>query len=226
MELSWQPSQTACNVAQTNFNTFRKRYYLKEFTLQLCSSKQAQFVMVPCETISINYLTKFVHCFDVNGCHSNWRAILRIPHVLSFNAYISKMNLVTPHFYFRKLIGGEVETVKIRKCSGFRATFTIGKLKVTLNLLWRILLTFQFLLSNAADRSPIIRNLSMRVFETRTATGREHFVFQDSGVSQIFILIISYGEKILRNVNVVVWRQVKRENSFSGCRTRLKNART
>ena len=34
-------------------------------------------------------------------------------------------------------------------------------------------------------------SLSLRVFETRTATGREHFVFQDSGVSHIFILIIS-----------------------------------
>ena len=42
------------------------------------------------------------------------------------------------------------------------------------------------------------------VFETRTATGREHFACLDSGVSQIFILIISNGEKILSNVNVVV----------------------
>ena len=47
-------------------------------------------------------------------------------------------------------------------------------------------------------------SLSMRVFETRTATGKEHVVSQDSGVSQIFILIISNGEKILSNVNVVV----------------------
>ena len=49
-----------------------------------------------------------------------------------------------------------------------------------------------------------IGSLSMRVFETRTATGKEHFVSQDSGVSQIFILIISNGEKILSNVNVVM----------------------
>ena len=42
----------------------------------------------------------------------------------------------------------------------------------------------------------------MRVFETRMATGREHVACQDSGVSQIFKLIISNGEKILRNVNV------------------------
>ena len=42
------------------------------------------------------------------------------------------------------------------------------------------------------------------VCETRKATGRGHFSYQDSGVSQIFILIISYGEKIVSNVNVVV----------------------
>ena len=45
-----------------------------------------------------------------------------------------------------------------------------------------------------------------------TATGREHFAWQDSAVSQIFILIIPDGEKVLSNVNVVVWRQVLREN--------------
>ena len=33
-----------------------------------------------------------------------------------------------------------------------------------------------------------LRSLSTRVFETRTATGREHFAYQDSGVFQIFIL--------------------------------------
>ena len=48
----------------------------------------------------------------------------------------------------------------------------------------------------------VIGSLSRRVFETRTATGREHFTC--SGVSQIFVLIISNGEKILSNVNVVV----------------------
>ena len=44
----------------------------------------------------------------------------------------------------------------------------------------------------------------MRAFEKRTATGKEHFVSQDSGVSHIFVLIISDGEKILSNVNVAV----------------------
>ena len=59
----------------------------------------------------------------------------------------------------------------------------------------------------------IRESVSTRVFERRTTTGREHFACQDSGVSQTFILIISNGEKILGNVNVVVRRQGKRENS-------------
>ena len=50
----------------------------------------------------------------------------------------------------------------------------------------------------------LIGSLSMRVFETRTANGREPFAWQDSDVSQIFIPIISNGEKIISNVNVVV----------------------
>ena len=50
----------------------------------------------------------------------------------------------------------------------------------------------------------LIGSLSTRVFETRTATGREHFTCHDSGVSQIFVLIISDGEKILSSINVVV----------------------
>ena len=45
-------------------------------------------------------------------------------------------------------------------------------------------------------------SLSTRVLETRTATRREHFAYQGSDVSWIFILIISNGEKILINVNV------------------------
>ena len=68
-------------------------------------------------------------------------------------------------------------------------------------------------------------SLSTHVFETRTATGREHFACQDSGVSQIFILIISNGEKILSNVSVVVWRQVKRENSSLPVAVRLSKTR-
>ena len=60
----------------------------------------------------------------------------------------------------------------------------------------------------------VLGRLSTRVFETRTATGREYFTCQYSGVSQIFVLIISNGEKILSNVNVVVWKDVKRENSW------------
>ena len=63
-------------------------------------------------------------------------------------------------------------------------------------------------------RRPIVKSLFSRPaatsttrhtrgFETRTATGRENFACQDSGVSQILVLIISNGEKILSNVNVV-----------------------
>ena len=49
-----------------------------------------------------------------------------------------------------------------------------------------------------------IGSLSTRVFETRTLTRRENIACQDSGVSQIFIFIISNGQKIFSNVNVVV----------------------
>ena len=55
-----------------------------------------------------------------------------------------------------------------------------------------------------------IGSLSKR--KKRTVTGTETFARQDSGVTQIFILIISNGAKILSNVNVVLWRDVKREN--------------
>ena len=54
----------------------------------------------------------------------------------------------------------------------------------------------------------ISRSLSTRILETRTATGRDHFSCQDRIVSQIFILIISNGVRILSNVNVVVWGHV------------------
>ena len=68
-------------------------------------------------------------------------------------------------------------------------------------------------MASASDVTNTLGGLSMRVFEMRTATGKEHFTCQDSGVFQIFVLIISNGEKILSNVNVVVCKQVKRENS-------------
>ena len=55
----------------------------------------------------------------------------------------------------------------------------------------------------------LIGTLSTRVFETPTATGREHFACEDRLVSQIrhlniVILLISNRENILSNVNVVV----------------------
>ena len=50
----------------------------------------------------------------------------------------------------------------------------------------------------------ILGNLSTRVFETQTATGRENFACQASGVSQMFTLIISNRETICSSVNVAV----------------------
>ena len=68
-------------------------------------------------------------------------------------------------------------------------------------------------------------SLSTRVFETRTATGREHFACQDRGVSHIFILIIPNGEKVLSNVNVIVRRRVIRENSALPLAVRVSKSR-
>ena len=50
--------------------------------------------------------------------------------------------------------------------------------------------------------------LSKRVFDTRTATGWEHFTCYDRIVSQNFILLTSNGEKIPSNMNVVLWGQI------------------
>ena len=47
------------------------------------------------------------------------------------------------------------------------------------------------------------------VFEARTETGSEYFACQDSALSQIFKLIVSTSQKILDNINAVVWREVK-----------------
>ena len=60
------------------------------------------------------------------------------------------------------------------------------------------------LLSGSSSVLQDIGSLNKRVFETQTATGREHFVCYDSIVTQVFILLISNGETILSNVNVVV----------------------
>ena len=56
-----------------------------------------------------------------------------------------------------------------------------------------------------------------------TAIRREHFACLDRIVPQIFILLISNGEKILSNVNVVGRGQVKSENSSLQVCPRLKN---
>ena len=70
-----------------------------------------------------------------------------------------------------------------------------------------------------------IGNLSTRVFETRTATGREHSVCQDSGVSHIFIVIIQNREMVLSIVNVMVWRRAIRENSSLPLAVRVSKSR-
>ena len=57
---------------------------------------------------------------------------------------------------------------------------------------------------NVRVKIKTIGSLSTRVFETRTATGREHFACWDPIVTQIFILLISNKEKIFSNVNEVV----------------------
>ena len=75
------------------------------------------------------------------------------------------------------------------------------------------------------ERARRAGSLSTRVFETRTAIGREQFAFLDRIVSQIFMLFISNGEKILSNVNVVVWGQVKSENSSLPVAVRVSKTR-
>ena len=53
-------------------------------------------------------------------------------------------------------------------------------------------------------KQQLMGSLSTCVFETRTATEIEYFVCEDRSVCQISILLISNGEKIVSNVNVVV----------------------
>ena len=47
------------------------------------------------------------------------------------------------------------------------------------------------------------------IFELQTPTAREHFAPQESGLSQIFKLIVSSSENRLHNTNVAVWTKVK-----------------
>ena len=60
------------------------------------------------------------------------------------------------------------------------------------------------IMSLLSECATALGNLSTRVFETRTATGREHSMCQDSGVSHIFIVIIQNREMVLSIVNVMV----------------------
>ena len=73
-------------------------------------------------------------------------------------------------------------------------------------VLWRLTVLLRVEGVRQLVKAPMVplRILSTRVFEMRTATGREHFACHGSGVSQILKLIIYNGENILNNVNVVL----------------------
>ena len=68
-------------------------------------------------------------------------------------------------------------------------------------------------------------SLNTRVFETRTATGSEYLAPQDSRLNQTFKLRVSNSEKILSDINIVVWRQVKRENISLSVAVRVSKTR-
>ena len=53
-------------------------------------------------------------------------------------------------------------------------------------------------------------------FEPGTETGSEHYACQESGLFQVFKLIVYNREKKLSNTNVEVSRQVKRKQLTSG----------
>ena len=61
------------------------------------------------------------------------------------------------------------------------------------------------------------------------ADGKRKRTFHMPGqwcLPDIFVLIISNGEKILSNVNMIVWKTgLKRKQLTSGCRSPLKNVR-
>ena len=44
--------------------------------------------------------------------------------------------------------------------------------------------------------------------------GNEYFICQDTGLSQIIKIIVFTGEKMLNNINVAVWKHIKKENSL------------
>ena len=65
-------------------------------------------------------------------------------------------------------------------------------------------------MANVRCVCPINRELETRdVFQQWTETESEHFACQDSGLSQIFKVIVSTSEKILNIIGKVVRRQVK-----------------
>ena len=67
-----------------------------------------------------------------------------------------------------------------------------------------------FLAEESARNLWPVGSLSMQRY---WATGSEHLARQDSGLPQIFKLKVFKSEKRFNNINVVVWRKVKQENS-------------
>ena len=53
-------------------------------------------------------------------------------------------------------------------------------------------------------RNELQRAKARDVFEQRTETESEQFLCQDSGLSQIFKIVSSHGEKMLNNINMIV----------------------
>ena len=63
--------------------------------------------------------------------------------------------------------------------------------------------------NNSTRGSRLIESLSRPSSQATDGNGIEHFACEDSGLCQIFKLMVSTSEKIPNNINVVAWRQVK-----------------
>ena len=120
-------------------------------------------------------------------------------------SYLTMMSLNSGFYYFK--ISKRRKFLNRQACMILHNLCILPQTQWSSMLCWGpVLFVCLFVLK---EKKQTIGSLSTRVFETRTATGREHFPCQDRIVSQIFILLISNGGKILSNVNVVVRGQVK-----------------
>ena len=86
---------------------------------------------------------------------------------------------------------------------------------------WHLLQFAPNFRANFAESGKTLRRVYMKVrfkvsslkFVRFFVDSKECLYGGKSGVSQMYILIISDGEKILSDVNVVVWRRVRRKNN-------------